>query len=342
MGQYGNTMAMENSISKAIHWYEMALNSNPDMSPIHPSNLRAWYNKGVALFRSGDTDGAGRAFGIILDEVEKNSTVPPGTAFVLNAIGSIAFANKDYAGAYERFLKSLSLAENELSPCHRAVTQCNIATAQYKMDNHERSQAYFEQALQLSKFANEESSDIRATLASIRCNFACLLWKRTLYLRAYNMFMEAASTGDSEKESEFSIKCSSYAEACRCKLIKQKNRKGLTLPASAVIAKAPRFKASLIPIGDGHNATRYTDAVFSPRRKLSAALGVELTDHDSFIISPSFSEDTKGICEYLQKQAKGYRAEHALEFEGLVVEKLNSKFESMKMSLGRGKKHAIA
>jgi len=328
---YGNAMAMENNITKAIHWYESAINSN-DMSPIYPCNMRAWYNKGVVLFRNGNTTGAGHAFAIIFDEVERQSTVGPGTAFVLNAIGSIYFANKDYAGAFERFL--LALTEDGLSPCQRAVTLCNIAIAHYKMGNQEESEEYFEQALQPSEFANESS---KATLATIMCSFGYILWKRKLYLRAYNLFTEAASTENSKEESEFSIECRSYAEACLCKVLEQTDVESLTLPEPStqeVTAKIPRFKASLVPIKDGHNAKRYIDPVFSPRRILSEALQVKCIDDDSFISVPTFSEDTKIIREYLQKQTeKGYRGQYALEFERLVVEHLNSRFEAIKNAM---------
>ena len=136
--------------------------------------------------------------------------------------------------------------------------------------------------------------------------------------------------------NELSIKCNGYAENCRCQLIKQNHTKGLPAQKKEVTAKKPRFEASLIPITDGHNATRYSDAVYSRERKTLAALGVELTDHDSISASPS-SEDTNILCdralEYLLKQAEDCRAEYALEFEGLVAEKLNSKLMTIKSLL---------
>ena len=186
----GNAFGIENNISKAIHWYEVALDANPDKNPIHPSNLRALYNKGVAQFRNGDTTSAGGAFGTILNAVEQSSTVAPRSGFILNAIGSIYFANKNYASACEQFLKSLDLNEDELSPCQRALTLCNTAIAHYKLGHHDISDEYFEQALQLSKLAYEESLDIAATLATIMCSYGCILWKRELYFRAYNLFLE--------------------------------------------------------------------------------------------------------------------------------------------------------
>lgn len=187
---YGNAKASQSDVAQAIYWYESALNSNPDKSTAHPSNLRALYNKGVTLFRSGDTIGAGHAFGLILDEVETNSAVAPGTCFVLNAIGSIYFANKDYAGACEQYTKSLSCKNSDLSPCQRAMTLCNIGTAYYKMRNNEESEKHFKRALLGLKSEDEECQDIKVAIATIMCKFACILYKRKLYLRAYNMFTE--------------------------------------------------------------------------------------------------------------------------------------------------------
>ena len=184
---YGNAMASQGLFSQAIYRYESALNANPDKSPIQSSNLRAWYNKGVTLLRSGDIIGAGHAFGIILDEVETVSAVARGTAFVLNAIGSIYFTNNDYAGAIERFKESLSLKNDNLSPCQRAGTFCNIANAYYKMGKYKESEENFEKAIMVSKSAGETS---QTTEAIIMSKYARVLCKRKLYLRAYNMFLE--------------------------------------------------------------------------------------------------------------------------------------------------------
>ena len=151
----------------------------------------------------------------------------------------------------------------------------------------------------------------------------------------------AASMGDSKCDPEFSVSCSSYAEACRCQLIKQGTDESVALQRGAqraltakFTAKTPRFKVSLMPIADGKNAKHYIDAVFSPRKKLYAALGAELTERNMVRSAPISADVTQAICEYVQKQAKGYRAEYASEFEGLVVDKLDSNFESMKASLG--------
>mmetsp|Transcript_40064 Transcript_40064/g.73298 ORF Transcript_40064/g.73298 Transcript_40064/m.73298 type:complete len:965 (+) Transcript_40064:3-2897(+) len=342
---YGNAMATNNSFAQAIFWYESALNSNPDKSPIHPSNLRAWYNKGVTLFRNGDIIGSGYAFGIILDEVDKNPTrAPRGTASVLNAIASIYFANKDFAGACERFNESLSLKNDESSPYQRAGILCNIASAYYRMGNYEESEKNFAEALMTSESSGGISSDTEAT---IMCKLAYILYKRKLYLRAYNLFTEAASVGNSNEDSddEFSIKCDGYAETCRLQLMNQNCTEGaFAIPEGfgsldpaqkqEVTARKPRFEASLIPIKDGHNARRYSDAVYSWKSKMLAALGVELSHRDSIALP---SEDTKILCvralEYLLKQTEDYRAKYALEFEGLVAEKLNSKLMTIKSLL---------
>jgi tetratricopeptide (TPR) repeat protein len=187
---YGNAMAAENSFSQAIDWYESALSSNPDKSAIHPSNLRAWYNKGVALFRSGDPPGAMRVFGIIIDEVDKNSkTAPRGTASVLNAIGSIYYGDKHFAGAIERFRESLSLkkeCENEiLSPRQLAGSLCNIASAHYRIQEYKDSEKYFNEALVVAESLDESSSSLKAT---IMCKLAYLFYRRRHYLRAHSLF----------------------------------------------------------------------------------------------------------------------------------------------------------
>lgn len=48
---YGNILAAQNSLSEAVFYYDSALSSNPNKDPLEPTNLRAWYNKGMSLRR---------------------------------------------------------------------------------------------------------------------------------------------------------------------------------------------------------------------------------------------------------------------------------------------------
>jgi tetratricopeptide (TPR) repeat protein len=185
---YGNAMASENSFSQAIDWYDSALSSNPNKSALHPSNLRAWYNKGVTLFRNGDNRGAVQAFGIITEETKKNSTTAPvGIGPVLNAIGSIHFRDRNFAGAVQRFTDSLSLKNECRSPCQRAGVLCNIATAYFGMKNYEESEKYLEEALVLAESFGEMSSHLKAT---IMCKLAYIFYKRKRYPRAHSLFSD--------------------------------------------------------------------------------------------------------------------------------------------------------
>lgn len=128
---------------------------------------------------------SGHAFGIILDELENTPIVPSGTAFVLNAVGSIFFANRDYDGAIERFEESLSLKNDELSPCQKAGALCNIATAYFKMGNYEESEVNFDRALSVAESAGDRASEVKATIMS---KFGYILYKRRQYLHAYKLF----------------------------------------------------------------------------------------------------------------------------------------------------------
>mmetsp|Transcript_37293 Transcript_37293/g.79513 ORF Transcript_37293/g.79513 Transcript_37293/m.79513 type:complete len:529 (-) Transcript_37293:250-1836(-) len=326
---YGNVMTLKNDFARAIHWYESALNSNPDKNPLHPSNLRAWYNKGVTFSRNGDTIGAGHAFGTIMDEMEKNSTTAPWTIFVINAFGSILFANGDYAGAIEEFTKSLALKNVHIPLCQRAMIMCNIAIANHKLHNYEESERYFNEALNLL----DPERCLTATSASIMCKHACLLYKRKLYLRAYNMFRDAASFC-TDQSSDFVKQCDSYAESSRQNLMKQSNSYMSAPPVEQISNQTPPMGAILLPLTEYHFAHQHRDAVYSRKRIILVALGVKPADCDSIETS---SEETKVLCdralEYLLKQTEGSRTAYAADFDGLVVEKLNSKFVTMKSLL---------
>lgn len=336
MTLYGNAMASKNDVTQAVFWYESILNSNPDKSALHPINLRAWYNKGVVLFRNNDIVGASHAFSVILDELEKSSTVAPGTGFILNAIGSIHFANKDYDGACEKFKKSLTLNNDELPPSQRAMTLCNIGTAYYKLRKYEESDANFNQALSGLKSEDSASLEFKETIATVKCKYACILYKRKMYLRAYNMFTEAAKMG-SETASDFVAKCGGFAEQSRRNLLKKEPSHRLPPPEDRISAHTPQFGSVLVPITDRQNASRYTGAVFSQKRKILIGVGVELDKIDS-IEAEVPSEDTVSLCntalQNLLEKTKTSRNNYASDFEGLVDEKLNSKFVTTMSLLG--------
>ncbi|KAL7554214.1 hypothetical protein ACHAWF_017626 [Thalassiosira exigua] len=333
---YGNAMASKNSFSEANYWYESALNSNPDKSPIHPGNLRASYNKGVNLFRSGDIIGAGHAFGIILDEVDArrerlgggpNPEIPPGTTFVLNAIGNIYFANKDYNGAIEKFEESIALDDDCLSPCQLAGARCNIATAHYKMGHYEESEINFNEALRVIESAGVASLGIKATIKS---KFAYVLYKRNLFQRAYDMFTSAALTGkEHDSECEFSALCESYAETCRLRVIDEDDADELP-GIEDVTARKPRFDSKLIPIRDDQSATRYTNSVYDQKQKVLTMLGVEIPHQISIEWT---CDNTKVLCDealkYLLGRVEDSRKIYAMEFELHLIRKLNSNFASM-------------
>merc|ERR1711933_273283 len=100
----GNVMTSENYFSQAIDWYDSVLSLNLDNSAIHSINLRAWYNKGVTLFRSEDISGMDNIFQIITDVVGKNrASAPSETASVLNGIGTIYFINSNFSSATKCF-----------------------------------------------------------------------------------------------------------------------------------------------------------------------------------------------------------------------------------------------
>ena len=184
-------MSAEKSFSEALDWYESALSSNPDKSPIHPSNLRAWYNKGVTLFRNGDPIGSLEAFGIIVGEMNKNSTtLPTGIASVLNTMGTIYFKVNHFASAIERFTESLSLENECLSPCQRAGVLCNIATAYYRLEHYEESESFCRKALIIAHSLGQTSHHLKAT---IMCKLGYLFYRKKDYPRAHSLFSDGKS-----------------------------------------------------------------------------------------------------------------------------------------------------
>ena len=179
---------MASSFSKAIGWYESALRSNPDKSAIHSINLRARYNKGVTLFRSGDIGGMDHAFRIIIDGVEtKPALAPSETASILHGIGSLYFVNKKFATAIKCFAGCLSLRNDYITLCQRAGILCNIGSAYYKMQNYEESENFFNEALMIAEPLDETSFDIKP---AIMCKLAYILYRRKNYLYAQKLFNE--------------------------------------------------------------------------------------------------------------------------------------------------------
>merc|ERR1719296_7709 len=92
------------------------------------------------------------------------------------------------------------------------------------------------------------------------------------------MFTEAASLGGDGPDDDLSIQCECYAQWCRQKLVDENGSDDLPLPIRDVKAKKPRFEAS--PIVEGHNATMYSEAVYSRKRKMLTVLGVDLVGLD--------------------------------------------------------------
>ena len=205
---FGNFWASERIFSQAIDWYESALSSNPEKSVIHPSNLRALYNKGLTLFRSGDLTGANNAFRIIIEEVDKNPTAASSeAASILNSIGSIYYRAKHFLGAVEHFTQCLSLRHGGLSPGHRAGTLCNLGSAHCMMQNYEESEKYFKKALTAVECTSDTSPDTRAKLL---CNLGYILYKRKDYIRAQKTFSEGENVARKIKVCCLSKQTHSY------------------------------------------------------------------------------------------------------------------------------------
>ena len=182
---YGNALVSEESYSRAIEWYESALNLNPDKSAIHPTNLRALFNKGIALFRNRDRVGAAHAFEIISREVDKNATTAPSEAtIILNEIGCIYFINENFVGALGCFALSLSLKNGCVSASQRAGTLCNVGSAYYKMQSYKESEQYFHEA---AESLGESSSGLKGT---IMVKLAYILYRQKHYLRAHEIYSD--------------------------------------------------------------------------------------------------------------------------------------------------------
>jgi len=262
----GNALSLRHSLSEAIHWYHSALNSNPDKSAINPTNLRALYNKGVTLLRNRDIKGAVHAFEIILDEVDKNPTAPPsGTAAVLNAIGRIYFANKNFVGAVERFTQSLSLKNESLSPCQSSGTLCNIGTTYYRMNKYEEAEKSLKEALIVSQTLDETSSDLKDLKETIMCKLGYVLFKRKNYHDAHSLFSDAGSISCSV-DDQFSLKCESYARACSLKLTDQYSRPPATITTDTfdkLDNRRTNARGGIITEG----LSRFTKAMMSPLKE---------------------------------------------------------------------------
>ena len=188
----GNAESSKKNSPKAIDWYTLALNTNPDKCASHPTNFLARYNEGATLLRNGDLAGAAHAFEIILNEaVDENPTAPPrGTAALLNAVGNAYFANKNFVAAVERFTQSLSLRNESLSPRQSAATLCNIASAYYRMQKYKESEDTLNEALTVSASLDEKSSYLKGI---IMCKLAYIVFRRKSYLDAYNLFSEGVT-----------------------------------------------------------------------------------------------------------------------------------------------------
>ena len=188
------------------------------------------------------------------------------------------------------------------------------------------------------------------------------------FLRDCILTPKAALISDNLSDHEFSDKCEDCAVACYLKIVDQNDRCMATATANfpvfgrAVdgkitsasiqahkkedrpenkettspdeITKLPEIASGLIPITYEHNATRYSNAVCSWGSKILMALGVKPSGYDLTVLS---SKDRKIFCEkaleHLLKQAEDCTAKYASEFEEIITKKLNSKFETLKLSL---------
>ena len=146
----------------------------------------------------------------------------------------------------------------------------------------------------------------------------------------------AALIIDFAPDDDMSCQCKNYAEWCRLKLMDQNDAADLPAPSGSVVAEKPRSDTSLIPIIDGYNATRYSEAVYSSERKMLEALGVEPAYIDK---TASSLGDNKILCdraqECLLERSEDCRAEYTSEFEGLLVEKFHYEFLAMKSYLDK-------
>lgn len=101
-----------------------------------------------------------------------------------------------------------------------------------------------------------------------------------------------------------------------------------------VPARKPKFEGKLIPILNDYDAIRYSSAVYSWTAKMLAVVGVEPARCDSIVSS---IEDRNLLCDtaldHLLDKTKDIQAKYDLEFEGLLVEELNSKFTTTKLLL---------
>ena len=98
-----------------------------------------------------------------------------------------------------------------------------------------------------------------------------------------------------------------------------------------VPAQEPKFEGRLIlPITDEANATRYSSAVCPWNAKLLRALGVK----PSSCNVTSLSEDREILCKkamgYLLELTEDCQTKYELEFEGVLVEEMNTIFISLK------------
>lgn len=142
----------------------------------------------------------------------------------------------------------------------------------------------------------------------------------------------------SEAASDFVAQCGGFAEKSRIRVMKKDRSQTLPPPIENISAQTPQFGALLIPIADSSISSRYSEAVYPQKRKILTALGVEPSDIDIIEVP---SEDTKALCnralQYLLERTEGSWVTQFPDFEGMVHEKLNSKFATIKSLLGKHK-----
>ena len=101
----------------------------------------------------------------------------------------------------------------------------------------------------------------------------------------------------------------------------------ISVQKQEIVAQHPMFDERMVRITDEHSSTRYSSAVVSWKAKMLTALGTPSSQ------LTCTSENSKVLCkialEHLLEQTEDVRAEYALEFEGLLVDELDSNFMTM-------------
>ena len=92
-------------------------------------------------------------------------------------------------------------------------------------------------------------------------------------------------------------------------------------------AREPRFERRLVPITAVFNAVEHSDALYPWSLKMAVALGVEHANWDASALT---SQELCGrALDYLLEKTSDFQVKYVLEFEGLLVKQINSRFETV-------------